>query len=67
MAAEQRGSAEIRQQITAEREGLVGALSDLKQGVHDARRIPIVVGGALAAGLAAFAAIKVVRGRGDDD
>jgi hypothetical protein len=65
MAADSRSPEEIRQQLSAEREQLVGALADLKQGVHDARRIPIIAGGALAAGLAAFAAVKFVRGRGD--
>ena len=29
------------------------ALSDLREGVHDARRIPMIVGGALLAGVAA--------------
>jgi NAD(P)H-dependent flavin oxidoreductase YrpB (nitropropane dioxygenase family) len=65
MAAERRGAEEVKRELTAEREQLVGALADLRKGVHDARRIPIIAGGALATGLAAFAAIKFVRGRGD--
>ena len=65
MAAERRGVEEVKQELASEREQLVGALADLKKGVHDARRIPIIAGGALAAGLAAFAAVKFVRGRGD--
>ena len=65
MAAEQRGVEEVKQELSAEREQLVGALADLKKGVHDARRIPIIAGGALMAGLASLAAVKFVRGRGD--
>lgn len=66
MAAERRGPEEVKQELTAEREQLVGALADLRKGVHDARRIPIIAGGALMAGLATLAAVKFVRGRGDD-
>ena len=42
MAAERRGPGEVKQELTAEREQLVGALADLRKGVHDARRIPII-------------------------
>ena len=66
MAAERRSPEQVKQELAAERDQLVGALADLKKGVHDARRIPIIAGGALAAGLATFAAVKFVRGRGDD-
>ena len=66
MAAERRGPGEVKQELTAEREQLVGALADLRKGVHDARRIPIIAGAALVAGMVTFAAVKFVRGRGDD-
>ena len=66
MAAERRRPEEVKQELTAEREQLVGALADLWMGVHDARRIPIIAGAALMAGLATFVAVKFVRGRGDD-
>ena len=66
MAAERRGAEEVKQELASERQQLVGAIADLKKGVHDARRIPIIAGGALMAGLATFAVVKFVRGRGDD-
>jgi hypothetical protein len=66
MAAERRGAEQVKQELTAEREQLVDALTDLKKGVHDARRIPIIAGAALMAGLATFVAVRFVRGRGDD-
>jgi hypothetical protein len=66
MATERRGPEEVKQELTAEREQLVGALADLRKGIHDARRIPIIAGGALMAGLATFVAVKFVRGRGRD-
>jgi hypothetical protein len=43
----------------------VGAIADLREDVHSARRIPMIIGGALLAGIAAFAAFKAVQGRGD--
>jgi hypothetical protein len=61
-----RSAEEIRRQLSVEREQLTGALSDLREDVHAARRIPMIIGGALAAGLAAFAAVKAVRRLGDD-
>ncbi len=63
--AQARSAEEIRQQLTSEREQLTGALADLRADVHDARRIPMIIGGALVAGIATFAAIKALRGRGD--
>ena len=63
--AQARSAEEIRQQLTSEREQLTGALADLRADVQSARRIPMIIGGALLAGIAAFAAIKAVRGRDD--
>jgi len=67
MAADGRSAEEIRRELSTEREHLAAALADLREGVHSARRIPMIAGGALVAGLAAMAAFKAVRGHGRDD
>ena len=56
---------ELRAQLSVERKQLTDALTDLREGFHSARRIPIVIGGALLAGLATVGAVKFVRGRDD--
>lgn len=56
---------ELRAQLSIERKQLTDALEDLREGVHSARRIPIIIGGALLAGLATVGAVKFVRNRGD--
>lgn len=61
MPAERRTEEEIRRDITTEREHLAEALADLRDGIHAKRRPAAVVGGALAAGLAAAAAAKIAR------
>jgi hypothetical protein len=61
-----RSAEEIRLQLTSEREQLTGALADLRADVNDARRIPMIIGGALLAGIVAFAVVKAVRGGGND-
>jgi hypothetical protein len=66
MATDRRNAEEIRRELATERNQLADALASLREGVHSARRIPIIAGGALLAGLAAFAAIKFARSRGDD-
>ena len=58
-----RSPEQIQQEISDEREQLTRSLSDLREGIQDARRIPLIVGGALVAGIAAFVAVKAVRGR----
>ena len=58
MPADERTNAEIREEITNERRELTNALADLREDVRAARRIPIMVGGALAAVAAAIAAAK---------
>ena len=60
--SQKRSTEEIRAQLTAERERLVGAVAELRADVQSARRIPMIIGGALLAGIAAFAAFKAVRG-----
>jgi hypothetical protein len=65
MASDGRSAEEIRLQLSNEREQLVGALTDLRADVQSARRIPMIIGGALLAGVAAFVAFKAVHGRGD--
>ena len=61
--AQARSAEEIRLEITAERQQLTGALADLRADVQSARRIPMIIGGALLAGIATVAAVKAVRGR----
>ena len=61
MSADERTNAQIREEITNERRELTNALADLREDVRAARRIPIMVGGALAAVAAAIAAAKHFR------
>ncbi len=61
MSGDRRTEEEIRREITTEREQLADALADLREGIDAKRRPAAVVGGALAAGLAAAAAVTVVR------
>jgi len=63
MAADRRTEEEIRREIQAEREQLADALADLRAGVGDRRRLAGTAGGALAAGLAARALLRVARRR----
>jgi hypothetical protein len=61
MATDKRDAQEIRSELSAERDQLADALTALREDVRSARRIPIIAGGALLAGLAAVAAVKLVR------
>ncbi len=65
MATDGRSAEEIRRQLSEERGELTNALATLREDVHSARRIPMIVGGALLAGLVAFAALKAARKRGE--
>ncbi|HXV32435.1 MAG TPA: hypothetical protein VD769_00390 [Gaiellaceae bacterium] len=65
MATDRRSAEDIRRELATEREQLADALAGLREDVNSARRIPMIVGGALLAGLAAFAAVKLARGRGE--
>lgn len=61
MPGDRRTVEEIRREITTEREQLVDALADLREGIDEKSRLATVVGGALAVGLAAATAVTVVR------
>lgn len=61
MPSERRGQDEILREIATERERLADALVDLREGIERRRRVAVVVGGTIAAGLAVAAAIKAVR------
>ena len=61
MPGERRTEADIRHEIAAERAELAAALGDLRAGIQAKRRVVTVVGGALATGLAAVTALRVVR------
>ena len=65
MAENGRNAEVIRAELSSERRQLTDALADLREDVNRARRIPMTIGGALLAGVAAFAAFKAVHGRGD--
>lgn len=62
-----RGTEDVRRDISAERQRLVDAVSDLRTDVRSAtRKVPAIAGGALAAGLA-LAAVVVAAKRHRDD
>lgn len=61
MAHNGRSEEQIRSELEAERQGLAGALADLREELRSARRLPALAGGALLAGLAAAAAVKAAR------
>ena len=61
MSAERRTELDIRRELATEREQLAAALADLRAGIAEKRRFAAVVGGALAAGVAAATALAVVR------
>ncbi|MGH3021517.1 MAG: hypothetical protein ACRDNR_15370 [Gaiellaceae bacterium] len=67
MASDGRGTEDVRRDITAERQQLADALTDLRTDLRSARRIPAVIGGALVAGLAVAAVVAAARRRRDDD
>ena len=61
MPGDRRTVEEIRREIATEREQLVDALADLREGIAAKCRLAAVVGAALAVGLAAATAVTVVR------
>ena len=68
MARDGRGTEEVRSEISVERQQLAGALSDLRTDVRSvARKIPVIAGGALAAGVAVRAVVAAVKRRRGDD
>jgi hypothetical protein len=66
MAENGRNVEVIRSELSSERRQLTDAIADLREDVQSARRIPMIVGGALLAGVAAFVAFRAVHGRGDE-
>jgi hypothetical protein len=68
VASDGRGSEEVRREISAERQQLVDAVSDLRTDVRSAaRKLPMIAGGALAAGVALAAVVAAAKRRRDDD
>ncbi len=63
MAENGRSAEEIRQQLSSERSELTDALTTLREDVRSARRIPLIIGGALVAGVATVALLKAVLNR----
>lgn len=61
MADEQRTDADIRNEISAEREQLADALADLRAGVDAKRRLAGALGAIVVAGLATAASMRVAR------
>jgi hypothetical protein len=61
MAPDQRKPEEIRLELSAERAGLTQALAALREDVRSARRIPVIMGGALLVGVATLVAIRKLR------
>lgn len=61
MADDRRSDSDIRRDITAEREQLADAVTDLRDSVAAKRKPAAMIGGAVAAGLAAVAATRLVR------
>ena len=61
MVGEPRTDADIRRELSAERDQLVDALADLRGGIEAKRRLAVAVGTVVAAGFAAAATVKIVR------
>ena len=68
MGSDGRASEDVRRDISAERQQLVDAVTDLRTDVRSAaRKLPAIAGGALAAGLALGAIVAAAKRRRDDD
>jgi hypothetical protein len=61
MTEERRTDAQIRADIAAERARLGNALTDLREGMSRKRDLAKGIGGAIAAGVAALVAARIVR------
>jgi hypothetical protein len=61
VADERRTDAMIRSEISAEREHLVDALAELREGIAAKRRIAAAVGTLVVAGLATTVSVKIAR------
>ena len=61
MPAERRTEAQLRGEITTEREQLVSAIADLREGINAQRKTAEIVGAVVATGVAAITALKVIH------
>ena len=61
MAADPRTDQQIRSEISAEREQLVEALADLREGVRAKRNLAAAVAALTSVALATAASIKLIR------
>ena len=59
--ADERTDADIRSEISAERERLVDALTDLREGIAAKRRLATTVGALAATALATATSVKIAR------
>jgi hypothetical protein len=59
--SERRTEEDIRREIAGEREQLLDAVADLRNGLAAKRRTATLAGGALVASIAAAAALRVAR------
>lgn len=59
--ADERTDADIRLEISAEREQLVDALADLRQGIAAKRRLAATVGALAVAAFATATSVKIAR------
>lgn len=68
MSNQGRGTAEVRRDISTERQQLLDAVTDLRTDVRSAaRKIPAIAGGALATGLALAAVVAAAKRHRDGD
>ncbi len=68
MASDGRGTEQVRREISTERQQLADAVGDLRGDLRAAaRKVPVVVGGVLAAGVAVRAVVAAVKHRRGDD
>ena len=64
MASHGRETDDVRREITAERQKLVDAVTDLRADARSAaRKLPAIAGGALAAGVALAAVVAAAKRR----
>ena len=67
MASHGRETDDVRREITAERQKLVDAVTDLRAHARSAaRKLPAIAGGALAAGVALAAVVAAAKRRRND-
>jgi hypothetical protein len=59
--AERPTEAQLRGEITTEREQLVSAITDLREDLNAQRKTAEIVGAVVATGLAAITALKVIH------